>query len=80
MAEVKYTISRDQKPTEEQIKMIEEAARKQERLLSQGRKDEVYDEDCPETDPETTPERYEAMMKAVAARNRRIADMSRKRA
>ena len=59
MAEVRYTITKDQKPTKEQIEMIE-AARE---------RGYVYDEDAPETDPVATPERYAAMMKAVAERN-----------
>lgn len=77
MADVAYTIDKDQKPTQEQISMIESARKKQDQLLAEGRLSEVYDDDCPETDPETTPKRYEAMMKAVGQRNRRIA---RKRA
>lgn len=75
--EVRYTITRDQKPTKEQIEMINKAAERQEELLAQGRKDEVYDADSPETNPETTPERYAAMMKAVGERNRRIAERKR---
>lgn len=62
MTEVRYTITKDQKPTQSQIEMIE-AAR------ARGY---VNDEDAPETDPEKTPERYAAMMKAVEERNRRI--------
>lgn len=79
MAEVRYTIKRDQKPTREQIKMLEAAEARQEKLLAEGRKDEVYDEDSPETDPAATPERYAAMMRAVGERNRRIADREKKR-
>ena len=67
MAEVRYTITKDQKPTKEQIEMIE-AARE---------RGYVYDEDAPETDPVATPERYAAMMNAVAERNRRIAEMAK---
>ena len=73
MADVTYTIKPDQKPTQEQIKMIETARKKQDQLLSEGHLSEVYDDDCPETDPENTPKRYEAMMRAVGQRNRRIA-------
>ena len=80
MAEVRYTIATDQKPSLEQIDMIREARLKQEQLLAEGKKSEVYDEDSPETDPVLTPKRYEAMMKAVAERNRRIAALSKKRA
>lgn len=75
--EVRYTITRDQKPTEAQIKMMQEGRKRQDELLAQGRKNEVFDEDCPEIDPETTPERYAAMLKAVGERNRRIAERKR---
>ena len=67
MSEVRYSILKGQKPTQEQIEMIE-AARE---------RGYVYDEDAPETDPVKTPERYAAMMKAVAERNRRIAEMAK---
>ena len=67
MAEVRYSIHKGQKPTQEQIEMIEAA---RERGYD-------YDEDAPETDPIETPERYAAMMKAVAERNRRIAEMAK---
>ena len=80
MAEVKYTIRPDQKPTAEQSEMIRAARIRQDQLLAEGRKEEVYDEDSPETDPIDTPERYRAMMEAVAQRNRRIAALSKKRA
>ncbi|MBO4373857.1 MAG: hypothetical protein J5829_02010 [Lachnospiraceae bacterium] len=73
MADVAYTIDKDQKPTQEQINMIESARKMQDQLLAEGRLSEVYDDDCPETDPVTTPKRYEAMMRAVGQRNRRIA-------
>lgn len=72
--EVRYTITRDQKPTVDQIAMIDAAAERQQELLKQGRKNEVYDEDSPGTDPITTPERYAAMMRAVDERKRRIAN------
>ena len=72
MADVTYTINKDQKPTQEQIDMIESARKKQDQLLAEGRLSEVYDDECPETDPNTTPKRYEAMMRAVEQRNRSI--------
>ncbi len=80
MAEVRYTITKDQRPTLDQEEMIKAARIRQEQLLTEGRKSEVYDEDCPETDSVLTPKRYEAMMNAVAERNRRIASLSKKRA
>ena len=63
MGDVRYKIARDQKPTAEQIAEIE-AARKM---------PQEYDEDCPEISPENNKEMYDAMMKAVAERNQRIA-------
>ena len=60
--------------------MVQDARIKQEELLREGKKSEVYDEDSPETDPVRTPKRYEAMMNAVAERNRRIAALSKQRA
>ena len=63
MGDVRYKITRDQKPTAEQIAEIE-AARKM---------PQEYDEDCPEISPEKNKEMYDAMMKAVAERNQRIA-------
>lgn len=80
MADIRYTITRDQKPTEEQVKMMREGREYQDKLLEEGRKSEVFDEDCPEIDPETTPERYAALLKAVGERNRRIANEQRRRA
>lgn len=80
MAEVRYTITKDQKPTAEEIQMIRSAKKRQDELLAQGKDDEVYDEDCPSTDPDTSPERYQALLKAVGDRNRRIADLVRKHA
>ena len=62
MADVKYKIKIDQKPTEAQIAEIEEAKKKP----------IVFDEDCPEITEENTPELYEAMKRAVIARNQRI--------
>ena len=64
---LKYPTPRERELTQEQIEMIE-AARE---------RGYVYDEDAPETDPVKTPERYAAMMKAVAERNRRIAEMAK---
>lgn len=80
MADVTYTITRDQKPTEDQVRMMEEGAKKQDRLLEAGRFDEVYDDDCPSTDPELNPEGYAALLKAVAERNRRLEEAMRKMA
>ena len=60
--DVFYTLKRGTKPNEEQIAMIEAA----ESLPVES------DCDNPAIDPETTPEQYEALMKAVAERNRRI--------
>jgi len=80
MADVKYTISKEQKATLEQIEMIRTARLRQDQLLKEGRKSEVYDADAPEIDPVLTPERYEALMNAVSDRNRRIASLSKKRA
>lgn len=34
----------------------------------------VEDEDCPEVDPQRTPELWSEMMKALAERNRRMAE------
>lgn len=80
MAEVTYKISSDQKPTKEDIEMIRNARVRQDELLAQGKKSEVYDEDSPENSPEASPVRYQAMMNAVGERNRRIAKRERKRA
>ena len=41
MADVTYTISKDQKLTKEQIKMIEEGRIYQDKLLAEGRFEEV---------------------------------------
>ena len=38
------------------------------------------DEDTPEIDPAATPEEYAALMKAVAERNQRLAELARQRA
>lgn len=80
MADVRYTITKDQKPTEAQIQMIQEGRKFQDSLLAQGRKDEVFDEDCPEIDPVTTPKQYQALMKAVEERDKRIATGKKKMA
>ena len=60
--DVHYKLSRDTKPTKEQIAMIEAA-----RSFPI-----VYDKDNSEIDPVATPAQYEALMKAVAERNQRI--------
>ncbi|MDY6305910.1 MAG: hypothetical protein SPL94_08125 [Oribacterium sp.] len=80
MADVTYTISKDQKLSEEQIKMIEEGRKYQDKLLEEGRYEEVFDEDCPSTDPELNPEGYAALVKAVGKRNRMLAELAKKRA
>lgn len=67
MSKVRYSVSRNQKPTPEQVAMIEAACKRE----------YTYDTDSPETDPEKTPERYAAMMNAVAERNRRIAELAK---
>ncbi len=61
--EVRYVLEPGRKLTAEEIAMIEAA-----RELP-----EVYDEDNPPIDPVAAPEQYAALMRAVAARNRRIA-------
>ena len=63
MGDVRYKITRGQKPTAEQIAQIEAA-----RNMKQE-----YDEECPEITPENK-DMYDAMMKAVGERNRRIAE------
>lgn len=80
MATVTYTLHRNQKLTEEQKKMIREAAGCQDRLLAEGRDDEVYDDDCAPVTPESDPEGYQAMIDAVIARNQRIEQLARKQA
>lgn len=62
MADIRYTIKVGQKPTEEQIREIEEAKNYP----------ITFDEDCPEVSEENDPEMYAAMMKAVVERNRRL--------
>jgi len=61
--DVRYIMERDRRITKEEIAMIEAA-----RELP-----EVFDEDNPPIDPVSTPEQYEALMRAVGERNRRIA-------
>jgi hypothetical protein len=65
--DVHYTYKRGTPLTPEQIAMIEAA-----RELPP-----VEDEDNPEIDPVATPERYAALMRAVAERNRRVIDKLR---
>ena len=66
--DVHYTYKRGTPLTPEQIAMIEAA-----RELPP-----VEDEDNPEIDPVKTPERYAALMRAVADRNRRVVEAMRK--
>lgn len=65
--DVHYTYKRGTPLTPEQIAMIEAA-----RELPP-----VEDEDNPEIDPVATPERYAALMRAVAERNRRVIEKLR---
>ena len=65
--DVHYTYKRGTPLTPEQIAMIEAA-----RELPP-----VEDEDNREIDPVATPERYAALMRAVAERNRRVIDKLR---
>ena len=60
---VHYTLKKGTQLTEEEISMIRAA---------RNLPDEP-DEDNPEIDPVETPKQYEALMKAVAERNQRIA-------
>ena len=66
--DVHYIYKRGTALTPEQIAMIEAA-----RDL-QGEEDE----DNPETDPVKTPERYAALMRAVAERNQRVVEKLRR--
>ena len=68
--EVRYTLNNETCITAEQIAMIE-AARELE---------PVYDEDAPEADPVAAPKAYEALIRAVAERNQRIARLAKQRA
>lgn len=61
--DIHYVLGRGTKLTDEEIAMIEAA-----RSLP-----ETFDEDNPPIDPVATPEQYNALMRAVAERNRRIA-------
>ena len=67
MKDVRYTIKREQKPTAEQISMIERAKKLP----------ITYDEDSPEISEEINPELYAAMMQAVAERNQRVEHRNR---
>ena len=60
--EVRFILRPNTPLTDEEIAMIEAA-----RELPP-----VEDEDNPEIDPVATPERYAALMRAVAERNRRV--------
>ena len=66
--DVHYTFKRGTPLTPEEIAMIE-AARD---LPAEA------DEDNPEIDPIKTPEQYAALMRAVAERNRRVAEKLRR--
>ena len=65
--EIRFKLKKGSKISEEEIAMIE-AAKNME---------PVYDEDNPDIDPETTPEQFEALMRAVEERNRRIVRMNK---
>lgn len=80
MATVTYTLHKNQELTEEQKKKVHEAAARQDRLLAEGRDDEVYDDDCAPITPESDPEEYQAMIDAVISRNRKIEQLARKQA
>lgn len=78
MPDVKYILSPDSEISEEEKKMIQLAKEKQDKLLESGRYDDVYDDDCPSTDPEQNPNLYAAFVKATEERNRRLAEMAKK--
>ncbi|MBR1560496.1 MAG: hypothetical protein IJ646_09690 [Clostridia bacterium] len=61
--DVRFTLKADEPLTEEQIREIEAACAMP----------YVEDEDCPAIDPEKTPELWAAAHKALAERNRRMA-------
>lgn len=65
--EVHFVLERGTKLSDEEIAMIEAA-----RNLP-----ESIDEDNPPIDPVATPEQYNALMRAVAERNRRVAESQR---
>ena len=65
--DVFFTLREDMPLTDEEIAMIEAA-----RELPVEE-----DEDNPEIDPVRTPERYAALMRAVAERNRRVIEKLR---
>ena len=60
--EIRYTRVCGTALTDEQIARIE---------ASRDFEDE-YDEDCPEIDPDKTPELFDALVRATSERNRRI--------
>lgn len=78
MEDDKYIFSLDSDISDEEKKMIRLAKEKQDKLLEEGRYDEVYDDDCPTTDPEQNPKLYAAFVKATEERNRRLAEMAKK--
>lgn len=63
--------------TEEERQMLLEAQEKQDKLLAEGHFDEVYDDDCPSTDPDQNPELYAAFVRAAGERNRKLAERPR---
>ena len=65
--EITYTREIGTPLSEEEVAMIEQA----------GMQEDVYDEDNPFIEPDTTPELYAAMMNAVAERNRRVSEKLR---
>jgi len=64
--EIRYQLKEDAKLTEEQIREIEAA-----RNCSY-----VADDDCPEIDPEKTPELYEGFLKSLGERNRKLSKLA----
>lgn len=67
MADKRYKITKEQKPTEAQIAEIEKAAKQP----------IIFDEDSPEISLESNPELYAAMMQAVVERNQRLNSRSK---
>lgn len=80
MDNVRYRLKPGDKITDEEREMLRKAQEKQDQLLAEGRYDEVYDDDCPSTDPDQNPKLYAAFEKAAEERNRRLAKLARKRA
>ncbi len=80
MAEIRYRLTPNDQVTDEERQMLLDAQEKQDKLLAEGKYDEVYDEDCPSTDSEQNPELYAAFVKAAGERNRQLAELARKRA